>query len=385
MFRTLTVFFALVAISFFVFIAAIEHPNTRGPLRCWISESFYDLSALAPPPNTPIVGAVLATDRVRDMCDAADDPAIWVDTENPENTLILGTNKQSRINIYDLRGNLVGSTKEIGAPNNIDIRVVDKKIIAIASDKDDAQQEAFFLKPDSKSLVKLPGAPFSAKVEQEVYGLCLYSSGSSLFSFVTDKSGLIAQYKISNIRDRWESELVRELRVSTQPEGCVVDDENHQLFVGEEDVGIWRFDARPDTKDDGELIASTQPSGPLAADIEGLAILKLDKHQNGYLIASSQGDHSYVVLDRLPPHAFRGQFQLSVDGAVVGDTDGLDVTSLPVGREFPKGLLVVQDGLIRDQNGQRRNQGFVYASWAVIEASLIGAAKSPPSDQPKSL
>ena len=57
-------------------------------------------------------------------------------------------------------------------------------------------------------------------------------------------------------------------------------------------------------------------------------------------------------------------------GVIIGDTDGLAVTSKPIGEAFPAGLLVVQDGLIRDENGKRRNQRFAYVSWSDIEAAL---------------
>ena len=66
------------------------------------------------------------------------------------------------------------------------------------------------------------------------------------------------------------------------------------------------------------------------------------------------------------------------DGAIIGDTDGLDVTSAPLGDDFPRGLLVVQDGFVRtggrlgtqELTGERRSQRFAYISWAEVEAAL---------------
>ena len=38
--------------------------------------------------------------------------------------------------------------------------------------------------------------------------------------------------------------IVRTMKLATQSEGCVVDARTARLYVAEEDVGIWRFDAR---------------------------------------------------------------------------------------------------------------------------------------------
>ena len=79
---------SLLAFVFVSFIAAIEHPSTRGPIRCWIQESFYEQEWSDPPQGMPVIEAVLTTQPVRDMCDAADDPAMlgfayisWADVE----------------------------------------------------------------------------------------------------------------------------------------------------------------------------------------------------------------------------------------------------------------------------------------------------------------
>ena len=42
--------------------------------------------------------------------------------------------------------------------------------------------------------------------------------------------------------------------MGSEPEGCVVDDANGLLYVGEEDVGIWRFAAGPEAATDATHI-----------------------------------------------------------------------------------------------------------------------------------
>lgn len=357
------------------FVLALEYPATRGPVRCWLQEQVYAPTWEAAPQGTPVIEAVRVTDPVRDMCDAADDPAIYA---HEGTFLMLGTNKQRSLNVYGADGGLISRSDDLGAPNNVDVRTGFGRVLALASDKDGSQIEGFALRPTSGALRPLPGSPFAARSEEEVYGLCLYRAGERLYAFTTDKSGLIVQYRIEQDGEAFAAREVRALGVASQAEGCVVDDANGALFVGEEDVGIWRFDAAQSGSAQGTLIAQTGADGALSADVEGLALYLGASPDEGFLIASSQGDNTYAVFDRVAPHAFRGRFQVRFEGTLIGDTDGLDVMSAALGPEFPKGLLVIQDGFVRtggrkgaqELTGERRQQGFAYVSWADIERAL---------------
>lgn len=159
---------ALCAISFGAFIVAVEHPSTRGPVRCWLQESLYTQSWEEAPEGTPIIEAVRVTEPVRDLCDAADDPAIWV-TEN--GFRVLGTNKQRSVNLYDESGAVLSRADALGAPNNVDLRVVDGAMLALASDKDEVEIEVFIGDPTAKYLLDLPSAPLPARAEEELYGI----------------------------------------------------------------------------------------------------------------------------------------------------------------------------------------------------------------------
>lgn len=359
-------------IGFAGFVFAVEHPSTRGPVRCWLQEQVYTRSWQAAPPSTPVVEATLVTQPVRDPCDAADDPAIVIAEDK---VWVLGTNKQRSLNVYDAKGVLMARADNLGAPNNVDTREYKDQWVVIASDKDGGEVEAFSLNPATGALTALQGAPYPAQTEDELYGLCLYRRGDALFVFTTDKSGLIVQYRFDAFTRLTK---VRTLRVATQPEACVVDDSNAAVFVGEEDVGIWRFDADPKGPINGTLIAGVRPAGELVADIEGLAVYEGSTPDQGYLIASSQGDNTYAVFARRAPHTFMGRFQIARGGELIGDTDGLDVISVPVGSAFPNGLLVVQDGFIRTGGlegaqslaGARRKQRFAFVSWSTVEDAL---------------
>ena len=66
------------------------------------------------------------------------------------------------------------------------------------------------------------------------------------------------------------------------------------LYISEEVVGIWKFDAEPVENAKGVLIDKTGSGGRLTADVEGLTIA-YGKDGAGYLLASSQGNNSFII------------------------------------------------------------------------------------------
>ena len=138
---------------------------------------------------------------------------------------------------------------------------------------------------------------------------------------------------------------VREMSVPSQPEGCVVDDKTQRLFVGEEDVGIWLFDAAINSAEQGELIIKATDVAEIVPDIEGLAFAQYNNET--LLFVSSQGSDSYVIFDAEAPYTLRHHFrirtnvELGVDGASETDGRGHHTVSW---KGFEQGALVVQDG-----------------------------------------
>jgi 3-phytase len=137
------------------------------------------------------------------------------------------------------------------------------------------------------------------------------------------------------------------------------------LFIAEEDVGIWKYGAEPDSGDLRTLIARVGEHG-LAADVEGLALYKAAAGK-GYLLASSQGNSTIQVYERDSSHPF----VLTIDpvAATAGDvdeTDGLEVTNRRTTSQFPRGLLVLQDGKNRG-----KNQNFKLFSWEEIAGGRL--------------
>ena len=326
------------------------------------------LAVIAVTPPVATVSAIAETEAVASARDAADDPAIWRDPRDPQRSLIVATDKQAGLNVYDLTGRRLSSAPA-GRVNNVDVRTVrvggrDRAIVA-ASDRNDVtagKLALFELDPKAGQLTGLGRFPVSAG---EAYGLCLYQPGRGpLYAFVVDKDGAVNQMRIDLSATQATASVVRRMKLATQSEGCVADDRTGTLYVAEEDVGIWRFGAEPDAPVTGELVAKAD-GVQLVADAEGLAIAA-ERREGGWLVASSQGDSTYAVY-RLPTMAFVGRFRIG-PGATIGgtsETDGIEISTSSFGGRLSGGIMIAQDG----ENAPAA-QNFKIVRWADIRTAL---------------
>ncbi|WP_165856341.1 phytase [Marinobacter sp. JSM 1782161] len=337
------------------------------------STGFYRSAELAAPAPSaepverlPAVAPLVETAPVPNAGDAADDPAVWVNASDPGASRVLGTNKRQGLHVYDLNGRERQSLP-VGRVNNVDVRYgVDYRgqvaDVAVASNRTRNSLSLFAIERDSGTVV--PVVELATDLP-EIYGLCLYQPGPDrLYAFANDKSGRYVQYRLDLTEDHWGGEAVREFSLDSQPEGCVADDDRQRLFVGEEGYGIWVLDAEPDGDDRLTLVDAVGER--LHDDVEGLSLYAGD-----YLVASSQGNNSYVVYDAKPPFAPVGGFRIGanhgamIDGA--SETDGLTVVASDLGGPWSDGLLVVQDGrnvLPAD------TQNFKLVPWRAVRETL---------------
>lgn len=317
----------------------------------------------------PEVAALRQSDPVGRQGDAADDPAIWIHPQTPANSRVLGTNKKQGLLAYDLDGKLLQELA-VGRLNNVDVRpnfklgaqTVD---LAVASNRDHNSLSLFSIDRQSGELREAGEVPTPLK---EIYGICLFQPASGeIYAIANGKDGTFLQYRLSAPDGRVHGELVRQFKVDSQPEGCVADDQRQRLFIGEEDVGVWAVDARADQP---ATLTSVIKVGPqLHADVEGLALYQSDKHD--YLVISSQGDDSYLVVDAEPPFAVHGGFRVGLNAAAgidgASETDGLEVTAINLGGPWSQGMLVVQDGRKRMPE---QTQNFKFVPWAEVTRAL---------------
>jgi 3-phytase len=338
----------------------------------------------------------------------ADDPAIYVNSSNPEQSLILTAVKNAGLRVYDLSGNLLQDINPGDIRyNNIDLQYGfnlggDSVDIAVATDRNNDKLAIFKINPhpnasgeyleditDSSIGTLFQASPFEppySPSSRSAYGTTLYRSPvtDDYYAFVNRReTGDVAQYKLIDSGDgKIGAERVRNFTVPTiagidpQLEGMVVDQELGVLYVGQENVGIWKYQAEPDSGTNGLLIDTVKDLGGsyLEDDVEGLSIY-YGKDGTGYLLASSQGDNTFAVYSRGGDNDFLGRFGVGNNGAIdsVQESDGADVVNVPLGSNFPYGLFVTQDGfneparLVEDDGElENINSNFKLVPWENI-------------------
>lgn len=304
-----------------------------------------------------IVHAAIETEPVPHSGDAADDPAIWVHPSDPTQSTIIGTDKQGGIAVYDLNGKQLQYLAD-GLPDNIDLRndfsLGGQKVSLVASgSRKDNTIQIFKVNPQTRQLENVAARPIKHAIA--IYGMCLYRSKTGkTYYFGTSKSGDVEQLELfDNGSGKVDAKSVRKFKVGSVVEGCVADDELGHFYVSEEPVGIWKYSAEPDGGTTRVAVGKVG-DGHLHADVEGLAIA-YGPNGTGHLIASSQGNYSYVVYKREGNNEFVKKFRIG-DGAIDGteETDGIDVTTANLGGKFSKGLFVVHDGF-NDKGSKNQN------------------------------
>ena len=328
------------------------------------------ISAVHPTDETP---PLLRTETGAD----ADDPAIYLHPNNPAQSLVITSLKDAGLAVYDLDGQLL---QEISPAtpgdirfNNVDIvynfQIGDETVdLAVATDRENDTLAIWNIDPQTRQLTNITAANLSNPAasifgiddgEQTAYGLATYTNPNTgeTYAFVTQADGnQIAQLELTaNNNGTVSATEVRRLNVpipeggeleDAQLEGMVVDQELGFLYAGQENLGIWKFEAGANASTAGILIDEVKPNGEnIEADVEALTIYYAD-NGTGYLLASSQGDNTFAVYEREGDNQYLGNFFVGESGNIDGaqESDGADVINVPLGNRFPNGLLVVQDG-----------------------------------------
>ena len=329
---------------------------------------------LPPPPGVPTVAPVLETAVVEHPADAADDPAIWVNPKNPARSAVIGTDKKGGLYVYDLAGKVLQYLPN-GRMNNVDLRagfrLAGRDVVLVtASDRTNKAVAILALDPETRQLTDVADGIQKSDLS-DPYGLCMYRSRKSgeTYVFINDPTGLVRQWRlVATPAGKVRAEVVRSFALNSQVEGCVADDETGALYIGEEDIALWRFGAEPGASDKRIAVARVKDNPALKDDLEGVAIWAGPKGR-GYLVVSSQGNNTYAVFERQGANRYLGSFAIAPNGAGVdgvSETDGLDVTSAAL-PGFPAGLLVTQDGYNVSPSD---NQNFKFVSWRDVAAKL---------------
>jgi|GEM_PF-255017 len=306
--------------------------------------------------------------------DAADDPAIWINKENPEKSLILGTNKESGLHVYDLQGNEL-QFLNVGCLNNVDLRdgflVNNKEVALVAASNCTLNTISLFFIDKNTRTVSDTIVNIQSSINS-VYGLCMYKNPqrNKYYVFINGKGAEVEQWEIYIESSNLNARLVREFIVNSKPEGMVADDEKGLLYIGIEEEGIIKLNAEPDSEYEHEWLTGSSPKENkyISSDIEGLALYKTPNKT--YLLASSQGNFSFALFEVSKSVRYLFSFTIN-DGMIDGveETDGIEIINFPVNENYPEGMLVVHDGY-NFQNDSIQAQNFKFISWEKIKRMI---------------
>ncbi|RZJ41885.1 MAG: phytase, partial [Brevundimonas sp.] len=302
--------------------------------------------------------------------DAADDPAVWA-SPTPVTIkgamvdgFVAGTDKKAGLYIYGLDGAILQFLPE-GLLNNVDVTEGlsvggRPQVIFGASDRTPGKTgiALYLFDPAATGDNGVRHWGNVATDVVEPYGFCFARRGAEVHAILVGHEGELRQFVLTVGADGQPSaRLVRTAAIGTISEGCAADEAADALYIGEENVGVWRYDLDPATGGARTLVQPIAP-GVLVADAEGLTVIADGAAR--YLIGSSQGDSTFPVwrIDGAAPE-YKGRFVVqpgTIDG--VTGTDGLDAWGGRVGARFPEGVVVVQDD-VNDVG----NQNFKYIDW----------------------
>jgi 3-phytase len=257
--------------------------------------------------------------------DQADDTAI-----HPDGYVIgVSKNGDGGLEVYDLDANRL-QWLQLGKTNNVDLR---GSTVVSSNRSTDAVDVLSFENGKLTHERSFP-VPFTP------YGICLYRDTVVV---TANEAEHVEQYSL-------DGEMLRKLSgIESQAEGCVADEERRVLYVGEEEHGVWKFGADPDSSPEGTLVDGL--SDHLEEDVEGLTLV------GPYLIVSSQGDSTFPVYrNEKYVASFRVVDADEIDGASV--TDGI---AADVGLD----LLVVHDA--NNEGGDSSNYKYVRLSDVFVD------------------
>ena len=352
-----------------------------------------------PPAPSPLSKAIEIESEygTAQLSNDPDDPAIWVHPQDPSRSLILGTMKVAApagaVVVFGLDGQIRQVISGIDRPNNIDVeygvqldgRRVD---IAVATERLARQLRVFRIEPADGRLVDLAGIPILEGQSDEAgapMGIAMYRRprDGAVFAIVAPKEGpregYLWQYRLADAGGgRLAATFVRRfgrfsattVREENEIEAIAVDDALGFVYYADEADGIHKWHADPDHQDAARELAHFARSG-FRGDREGLAIYAFPDG-TGYIVSTDQldGDSEYHLFPREGaagnPHDHSREIAVFRGGADA--TDGIEVTSSPLGPGLPHGMLIAM-------NSTQRN--FLIFRWQDVAGQVTPPLRTP--------
>lgn len=307
-----------------------------------------------------------------------DDPAIWINRVDPANSLVIGTDKDAKggLYVFDLNGKIIHdkTVEGLQRPDNVDIEyglMVGgyARDIAVVTERMTHKLRIYSLpgmEPlDNGGIEMFEGE--TGEMYRDLMGIALYKSPSAgdVYAIVGRKAGptdgtYLWQYKLEdNGSNAIKGTLVRKFgnySGSKEIEAIAVDDKLGYVYYSDEGVGVRKYFADP-AKGNNEL-ALLGTTG-FAQDHEGISIYEVTD-STGYILVSDQGANQFFIY----PREGKEQPLKKVVLVAAQESDGSDVTSIPLNAIFQHGLFVVMS----------TDKTFHYYKWEDIAGSDLKKA-----------
>jgi len=299
-----------------------------------------------------------------------DDPAIWVNKDDPSKSLIIGTDKDSdgALYVYDLEGKIIEekTVRNLKRPNNVDVEYGlllngEQVDIAVAAEREANKIRVFSL-PDMKAIDNGGIEAFAGEEFRAPMGISLYKrpSDGAIFAIVGRKEGPTENYLWQYLlKDDGNGnvigEKVREFGNYSgikEIEAIAVDDQLGYVYYSDEQYGVRKYYADPDMPDADEELGIIYTLD-YWEDNEGIAIYNIDD-KTGYILVSDQSANRFRIYlregtpaiidpddpeDNEPakPHLHK---LVKIVDVSTNNSDGCEVTNVNLGPNFPNGMFV---------------------------------------------
>lgn len=282
----------------------------------------------------------------------SDDPAIWVNSKNPEQSIVFGTDKdevKGGVYAFDLDGKIMAdkSILDVSYPNNVDVEYGFKLNDSTETDilvftEREKHQIRMFSVPDMKPL---DNGGFSVFADEEnvlmrrPMGVSIFKNPKNgQFSAIVSRKegptqGYLYQYELKADSLGVHANLLRKFGTFSgqkEIEAIAVDDALGYVYYSDEGVGIRKYYADPEKGDEEISLFGMED---FKDDIEGIAIAAYEGEE-GFIIVSNQQAHNFNFYNR-GDNKYVKTLNLGTK-----ETDGCDVTTKSLGDKFPNGLFV---------------------------------------------
>lgn len=321
--------------------------------------------------NPQAIKSVVITEAVKHD---SDDPAIWVNPEDPAKSPVIGTDKKEdgSLYVFDLDGKVIEekTVRNLKRRNNVDLEYGlllngEATDIVVTTERLENRLRIFSM-PEMKS-VDNGGIPvFEGEELRAPMGIALYkrptdgaifavvgrkdgpTDGSYLWQYLLEDDGT-GNVKAMKVRQFGKYSGTKEI------EAIAVDDALGFVYYSDENIGVRKYYADPDNPDEATELALFGTDG-FAEDREGISIYTINDG-TGYILVSDQQANKFRIFKREgePGNPHDHQLVKVVDVST-NESDGSDVTNAALNATFPQGLFVAMSD----------NKTFHFYSWKDI-------------------